>query len=454
MSHAERRNLGSIKKRFLIATLVGLLIFFGVISFVLVEAFRQSSEEALRERLLSEIYGLLAAADVTAEGQIRFPDQFPQIRFLQSGSGLVGEVFSASGESLWRSASMDLLVFPSPTPLATGKSSFSHPVVGGVSWHRVSLKVSWEQGAGRFLSLQFSVAENASQLMAEVHEFRMMVFMWLTAVALLLLIIEGLVMNWGLRPLGKAAREIAEVKAGTRAKLSGAYPVEMSSLTKNLNSLLAQQSSHLERYRNALADAAHSIKTPLAALRNALAGDSENVQQLDAVDRMVEYHMKKAATAGPRALQTPLLVEPLALQLVNSLKKVYASKMLEFKVNIEADSRFPGDEGDFLELLGNLLDNGCKWANKWVSCWVRTEWEAGQPILAMDVGDDGQGVNPELRELILQRGVHLDPLATGDGIGLAVVQGILDFYQGSIKIGEIAQSSKTGALFRVRIPLL
>lgn len=443
-------NPRSIRARLLGATFLLLLLFFSVLALVLVTAFRQSSEQALNEKLLSEIYGLLAAAEVSAEGQIEFPEQFPQFRFLQADSGLAGEVFGDDAVSLWRSDSMGVVRFLAPAPKVAGEALFDSPTLNGDTWYRATLSVSWELEGGQLIPLRFSVAESGLGLGAEVREFRNTVLRWLSAAALLLLVTEGLVMRWGLLPLARAAREIDEVKIGRRDNLGPGYPQELKSVTGNLNSLLDQQRQHLGRYRHVLADAAHSIKTPLAALKNGLAGDGENLQQVDAIDRIIEYHLKKAATAGPAVLQAPVPVAPLVDQLVSSLKKVYADKNLQFVTNTQPESQFPGDTGDFFELLGNLLDNACKAAHKQVSCSIAPRRIAGGDFLEIEVTDDGPGIDGDLKELILQRGMQVDPGKVGQGVGLAVVGDILAFYRGGLEIGE---SPAGGAVFTARIPV-
>ncbi len=434
----------------LAATLAALLLLFTVIALVLVQAFQQSGEQALNERLLSEIYGLLATAEVTTEEELLFPDQFPQFRFLEEDSGLVGEVFAGDQRSLWRSPSMGNGLFPPPPDMAPGESRFDSIQLDGETWYRTSLMVDWEQGDGSSVLLNFSAAENDAALIQEVREFRNTVAIGLTVVGLSLLVIQGLLMRWGLAPLGRAANEIGRIKAGEQQALSGDYPVELVPLTENLNSLLDQQRSHLERYRNALADAAHSIKTPLAALRNSVMGDGESLRQVDAIDRTVEYHLKKAATVGPVAMRAPIRVEPLVEQLVASLKKVYADRQLRFEVTLDQNCQFPGDAGDFLELLGNLLDNGCKWATTEVGCVIGRVRESDRELLQLAVVDDGPGVDPATGDLIVERGVKADSKVSGEGIGLAIVRDILDSYGGRLEIGR---NGTSGAKFRVQLPL-
>lgn len=441
----------SIMRRLQLATLLLLTVFFGVLAILLVTAFRESAEAALRERLLSEVYGLLGAAEVSSGGRVKFPEQLPQYRFAQADSGLLGYVADGFGELLWTSPSAGQRKFLPIALLRKGEQRFDSLTEDGETWYWLTFAILWEDAPHRPRPLQFSVMENSRALDAEVGQFRGQVLRWLSALALLLLLVEGLILRWGLNPLGRAATEINGIKAGLREGLGAGYPVELAPLTESLNSLLQHQQQRLAHYRNALGDAAHSIKTPLAALRNSLAHGSSELEQLDLVDRSLEYHLKRAATAGPSAMSVPLAVEPLVKQLLNSLRKVYLGKPLEFSVQVEPGCRFPGDAGDFLEILGNLLDNACKWARKQVRCDIHGAWEEGRQLLIIEVADDGPGIAAEAREMIQQRGVHLDVGVSGEGIGLAVVRGITDSYHGELLI---RQSEMGGALIHLRVPLV
>ena len=142
-------------------------------------------------------------------------------------------------------------------------------------------------------------------------------------------------------------------------------------------------------------------------------------------------------------------IRPAVQQLIAGLKKVYADKNLQFHVRLAGDCLFPGDRGDFLELLGNLLDNSCKWAGREVGLSARIC--AGAPrLLEIVVWDDGPGVREEEQEVILERGIHRDPSARGEGIGLAVVRDIVQTYQGQLRIDRGANG---GGYFQIRIPL-
>ncbi|MEL0083615.1 MAG: two-component sensor histidine kinase, partial [Gammaproteobacteria bacterium] len=377
------------------ATLLLLLVAFALIASALLAAFRQSAEQSLNERLLSDIYGLLAAVEITPQGEVRFPQQFPQFRLLQSESELIAEVVSAENHSIWQSLSMGERRLPLPPEMAMGETLTDSPLINGEHWYRSTLAVSWEISADHSRLLRFSVAEKADALQAEVEQFRNTLFIGLGATTLLVLMVEALVLRWGLKPLSRAVAEVDQVRTGRRQQLSDGYPVEISSLTQSLNALLQRQRTSLDRYRNALGDAAHSIKTPLAALKNGLINDAENLQQVNNLDRIVEYHLKKAATAGPLVLREPVAVAPLVEQLVNSLKKVYAEKELQWRVDIQPEACFPGDGGDFLELLGNLLDNACKWADSEVGCLLELLQTADATVLRISVTDDGPGISPE-----------------------------------------------------------
>jgi two-component system sensor histidine kinase PhoQ len=272
-----------------------------------------------------------------------------------------------------------------------------------------------------------------------------------------------MLLRWGLRPLRDVAREIHAIEAGEKELLSGTYPPELSALTGNLNGLLQRERGQMRRYRDALGDLAHSLKTPLAIMRGALANQSrgalsEKQQGLDAslaatvaeetekMQYIVDYQLQRAATAGPASpLASPLALSPVAKKIITSLDKVYHDKKISALLRIEPGLDFRCDHGDLLELLGNLLDNAYKW------CSSKVELQAGNEdgYLTLRVEDDGPGIPAEEAANILQRGVRADQSTPGQGIGLAVVASIVQAYGGEIRI---AASPLGGACVLIRLP--
>ncbi len=311
--------------------------------------------------------------------------------------------------------------------------------------------------------MAFSVAEDLSAFHAQLDRYRRSLWGWLGGMGVLLLLAQGALLRWGLRPLREVAQEIRAIEAGEKELLSGSYPTELSALTGNLNGLLQRERAQLRRYRDALGDLAHSLKTPLAIMRGALSGQScdtlseqrhESTEALAAtvaeetgkMQRIVDYQLQRAATAGPASpLTAPLPLRPLTEKIVASLSKVYRDKRISAHLYIEPDLSFHAEQGDWLELLGNLLDNAYKWGHSRVE--VRAEKETGQ--LTLTIEDDGPGIPEQEAAAILQRGVRADQSAPGQGIGLAVVASIVQAYGGEIRISA---SPLGGARIKIRLP--
>jgi two-component system sensor histidine kinase PhoQ len=259
-------------------------------------------------------------------------------------------------------------------------------------------------------------------------------------------------LRWGLRPLRGVARELNAIESGRQEKLQGVYPKEIKRLTDNLNSLIQHERAQQVRYRNALGDLAHSLKTPLAVMRGALSGDQSQLpatieDQVARMDSIVAYQLQRAATSGMKnPMATPIQILPIMEKIVAALNKVHHEKGVSTEISVPDSVTFPGDEGDLMELLGNLIDNAYKWCRQ----KVKISAVARDGRLIITIEDDGSGIEPSQAKTILQRGVRTDEAVPGHGIGLAIVRDIVEAYQGAIEAGR---SSLGGAMIRVDFPL-
>ena len=194
--------------------------------------------------------------------------------------------------------------------------------------------------------------------------------------------------------------------------------------------LIEHEHARQKRYRHALADLAHSLKTPLTLMRNALAAEARDAlgttleEQLARMDRIVDYQLQRAATSGKSKNTAPLPIKPVAEKILASLAKVYLDKKVDAELFIGSEVCFRGDEGDLMELLGNLLDNAYKWCRKSVRLTVKEK----NRRVTISVEDDGPGINESQAEHLLQRGVRADQAMPGHGIGLAVACDIVHGY--------------------------
>src|ERR1700674_3836456 len=258
----------------------------------------------------------------------------------------------------------------------------------------------------------------------------------------------------GLLPFGRLRRQLLGLRDGSGDRIEGIYPTEVQPLVNDLNSLLEHRERIVRRALAKAGDLAHGLKTPLAVLaqeaeRAAAAGHADLAatigQQVERMRRQVDYHLAHArayasgATPGARCS-----VLDSAAGLARTLLRLHADRHLAIQVDVAAEHFIRGEREDLDEMLGNLLDNACKWAISSVS--VASSVDDGSVVITVD--DDGPGLAPALRDLVLQRGARADESAPGSGLGLAIVRDLAELYGGSISL----DSSPAGGL-RARLEL-
>ncbi|HEY0674718.1 MAG TPA: ATP-binding protein [Immundisolibacter sp.] len=448
--------MGSIRRRLLLSSLLVLAVFLGGTAIALDRAYRDSAEGALRARLKTEIFALLSAAELR-RGKLELPQDLPESRLEVPGSGRYAEVSARDGKVLWRSPSSVGLNLPFVRGLAPGRESWTRVRADGETLLAYSLGVGWEVQGGAAQQFTFSTAARLDELAAEIGQFETTLMLWLGGAAGLLLLTQMLILGWGLRPLRQVAGDLHRIERGERDALGGPYPAELLPLTDGLNALLRHERAQLLRQRNALADLAHSIKTPLAVLRNAAAEAPPAQQRLltdavDAIDASLAYQARRAAASGRSTLSAAVPVAQVAGRVMSSLDKVYADKAVAAELDDPQTGQFAGDEGDLYELLGCLLDNAYKWCERRVWLSVQsTDGDGTNPRrLDLILEDDGPGVPPPLREAVLERGTRADRRVPGQGIGLAVVRDIAIAYGGRLDIDDSPRLG--GARVTVRLP--
>ncbi len=447
----------SLTTRLLIAGSIVLAAFLGITGYTLDHAFRDKAEQALQERLQAHTLGLIAAAELDTHGILHMPATLPETRYNHTGSGLYAQIARNDGKQTWRSPSMDDINETLISGVPPGDKRFRHGVINGHERYAFALGVTFDLSEEMSEGFTFTVAEDMTNYYEQVADFRATLWSWLGGVALLLLTVQGLILRWSLAPLREVAEDLAAIEAGKQTQLEGRYPREMRGLTDNLNALLASQREHLERYRHTLGDLAHSLKTPLAVLRGELesaehaAASTAANEQVQRMNDIVDYQLQRAATSGRLPLAAPVMAATLIRKVANSLGKVYADKRVDCRIKTADGARFNGDEGDLLELLGNLIDNAYKSCQRRVDigAHIINPSSGTHPGLLLCIEDDGPGIAPDKARAVLQRGVRDDDHHPGHGIGLAIVQDILRVYGGKLTIGA---SALGGAKLTVSLP--
>lgn len=441
----------SLSRRLLISVSLPLALFFGVMMLVLDTGFRDLSWRSVEEVLDRQMVALIAAAQPQPDGGYA-PAMTNLDPWLETPrSGVYAQIRSQEHE--WRSPSSAGLKIDFGKPLQQGQRNLAYAMVG---YDRVAIEsrgIQFEGNPQDGNVLTFTVAVSLGPFEEQLWRFRQQLVGWFIGLMLALLVTLAALLHWVLGPARRLEREIHAVEEGRSERLGGGYPRELAGVARNLNALLAGERKRVARYRHTLGNLAHSLKTPLAVMRASLHGaGAETVStEIDRMNGIIEHQLKRAAASGGALFgQAPVEIGQVAGELRGTLMRVYAAKDLVIELAIAPGSQFMGDRGDLTELVGNLLDNACKWCRSRVRLSAAAETGAEpRERLVLAVEDDGPGIPAEDRPRVLQRGARADEKVPGHGLGLAMVQDTVELYGGSLAIDT---SPLGGARIALRLP--
>jgi len=249
---------------------------------------------------------------------------------------------------------------------------------------------------------------------------------------------------------------LAEVRAGRSRRVEGDYPTEVQPLVNDLNALLEERERAVTRALTTAGDLAHGLKTPLAVLAQeaeqaAAAGHHELAaalrQLVERMQRQIDYHLARAraAASSQAAPGVRCAVLPSVEGLVRTMQRLHADRELTIDAGVAPTHEIRGRREDLDEMLGNLLDNACKWARSRVA--ISSSIDGAHVVIAVD--DDGPGLDPSMRAVVLQRGVRADEQVRGSGLGLAIVSDLAELHGGSV---ALETSPLGGTRARLELP--
>lgn len=438
----------SLRSRLSIGLAASLAAVFAVQWLVVTLAIRQVAESYVASRLEHDSDSLLAALVFGAAGRPTLQGARLSAMFEQPYSGHYYRV--AAGPYVLRSRSLwdQDLTAASVDPGASTRERMAGPQ--GQSLLVLSRGVS--SGDNK---LTISVAEDLTALTADLKRFNFLYALISGAALVLLIAVQGIALRVGLRPLARIRAQLEEVARGKRERLDDRAPQEIQPLVRELNILFATLRERLERSRRALGNLAHAVKTPLTVLTD-LSVDKRlrrltDIQRplaanTEVIARLIDRELKRARLAGAAPGGTRLELKTELAALRDTLGTVYRDKALTFDVRApHGPVEYSADREDMLELLGNVLDNACKWARS----AVRVTVELGEALRIL-VEDDGPGCPTDELHQITQRGVRLDESAPGHGLGLAIAQDIVTSYNGRLTFGRSRDLG--GLLVTIRLP--
>jgi signal transduction histidine kinase len=299
-----------------------------------------------------------------------------------------------------------------------------------------------------------TVAGDLAAVDAQVASFNGILFWFFLLLGVGLVIAIFLQVRIGLLPLRRVSEALARIRDGKAQSLEGNFPKEIAPLASELNSLIAHSAEVVARARTHVSNLAHFLKTPLSVLASEAdaAGASplaDSVKrQVFTMRRQVDHYLTRARAAGNvSALGNRTAVEPVLADLTRVLSRIHQTRGIEIEFECPPNLFFRGERQDLEEMMGNLIDNACKWARGLVHVTARREGAS----LVLDVEDDGPGLSPAERQKVGTRGERLDESVPGSGLGLAIVRDISKLYGGFFVLDA---SPRGGLLARLTLPAI
>lgn len=441
----------SLSLRLVAGALVWLALMLGAGGAVLALAFRDTVEREFSYRLDTMLRAMIAAAEIAPDGTVGWVRPLGDPRFEQIFSGWYWQVTDPSGRqvrsrSLWDSAiasagsgpglHLRRIDGPKGERLLVAERDLQFPDLGGL-----------DSGG----PVHLLVAGDLREVGEGVRRFDLLLVSALGLLGAGMAIAILIQVRFGLRPLLVLAADLAAVREGERARLTGRYPREVAPLAEAMNAVLDDDAELIERARTHVGNLAHGLKTPLAVVAAEIEGHADKrvvAEQVQVMRRLIEHHLgRAAAVAGAgRALGVKVPVREIAEGLAAVLSRVFAERAIAIDIDVSPDADFRGHREDLEEVLGNLMENACKWASR----RVRVAAGGTRDGLILSVEDDGAGISPEQAVEASRRGKRLDEMAPGWGLGLSIVADLVALNAGEM---DFSRSAALGGLaVTIRIP--
>jgi signal transduction histidine kinase len=423
---------------------VAILIITGV---VLSSLYRNAVERAFDRRL--DVYLRTLVADVASpeEGTEKFPQSIGEPLFELPLSGWYWQVTRLdaikpevhSSRSLWDSNLPRLPENDAPAASSGGclKGYASGPEDARL---RVVQRTVDLGDDGRYL---ISVAGEATDIDEDMKSFDRTIGAIFAGLTLALIMTTALQVRLGLAPLKRISESLAAIRSGRAERLEGEFPLEIAPLARETNALIEANHEIVERARTHAGNLAHALKTPLSVIVNEAAARANDplaqkvMEQADLMrDQMVRQLERARLAARPTVLGTLIDVPPVVTALARTMEKLHRDREIAIAVDVPPRARFRGEQQDLEEMIGNLVDNACKWARSRVAIEVVAEDAAanGKSKVRVIVDDDGPGLSPAERESVARRGQRFDESKPGSGLGLSIVVELASLYKGVLTL--------------------
>jgi len=448
---------GTLRFRLLAGTIIALGAALVMAGFALTGLFRSEVTRQFRDALTLHLDQLTARIEFDAEGRPVVDEQaLSDPRWHRPFSGLYWQVDGRGDPGALRSRSLwDTTLSLDPDTIAPGEIHV-HTRSGPAGAPLLVLERAVHPIDRPSEVWRLVVAGDSQSIDAAVLRFSSVLAASLAVLFLLLAAAGWAQVSVGLAPLRTLARTLADVRQGRAQRLTGRFPLEVQPLIDEFNAVLDRNAEVVERARRHAGNLAHAVKTPLAILEQAGAADDSSLaglvrEQIGVARRQVDWHLARSRAAAAQRMpgqRTP--IGPVIDGLLRVMSRVHAERALQIRCQPLPEAwAFAGESQDLQEILGNVLENACKWARTRVDVRVAPDPDRVPPEILVVVEDDGPGIDADRRSGVLFRGARLDETVPGSGLGLAIVADLVDIYQGRIALGPAPAG---GLQVEIRLP--
>ena len=457
---------GSLRVRLLAGTLFWITASILATGWGLGTLFHQHVAAQFQSELTSQLDQLTAQLAIDGQGKPGLAQALSDPRLTRPYSGYYWQIdtledqntaaASATGQLRSRSLWDQALSVPADTP-ADGVMH-QHRVLGPQA--RMVLLVERsvrlaEAPNGQVRTFRLMAAANEDFMLEPVARFNGMMWLALGVLAAGLILAAVVQVLVGLAPLRSLREALAKVRNAETPQLEGEFPLEIRPLIDDFNKVLTQNAEVVARARTHAGNLAHALKTPLSVLANAARKAQDTpaaatglarlvIDQVGLARQQVDYHLARAqAAVASRLPGVQTALQPVVSGLVRVMQRIHAERAIDIRIGpLEPTLYFRGEVQDLQEMLGNLLDNACKWARHQVDVQAALEPQG----LVITIDDDGPGLPAGQRAVVLQRGVRADERVPGSGLGLAIVDDLARLYGGSVALQESPASGLRAVL--------
>ena len=433
------------------------LVVLPVTAFPLLSLYRQAVERNFDARL--NVYLTSLVASTTAEGAKTptAPANLGEPAFTIPFSGWYWQIKTLDAEQpLFISDSLldQQLKLPSQEGVTPDQTLTRRAYAPGPQDQRLRVVEREIRPAGaQSTPYSYAIAGDAAEIERDLAEFRMMLIAALGVLGLGLVVATLFQVRFGLAPLRAIRHDLAAIRSGDAERLEGELPTEIRPLQQELNALIQSNREIVDRARTHVGNLAHALKTPLSVITNEarekdgpLAG--KVIEQAELMRNQITHHLDRARVAARSgAIGDITDVDGVLKGLKRALDRIYEGRALELDVRSDAGLKFQGEKQDFEEMVGNLLDNACKWAKSRV--WVTATRVGRAGNFEVLVDDNGPGLTEAERERAVKRGQRLDETKPGSGLGLSIVAELAHLYKGRF---ELEPSPQGGLRARLELP--